>query len=77
MERSIEIVNLVKEKLNEYVEELKKQNEKDLEALKMELRLLVQDHIDNRKFEKLGKDIGVTLNRKILLNAYKRLREEE
>ena len=28
MERSIEIVNLVKEKLNEYVEELKKQNEK-------------------------------------------------
>ena len=25
MERSIEIVNLVKEKLNEYVEELKKQ----------------------------------------------------
>ena len=26
MERSIEIVNLVKEKLNEYVEELKKQN---------------------------------------------------
>lgn len=61
----------------EYYEELKKQNEKDLEALKMELRLLVQDHIDNRKFEKLGKDIGVTLNRKILLNAYKRLREEE
>lgn len=61
----------------EYYDALKKENEKDLEVLQMELKLLMQDYIDNRKFEKVGKDIGVTLNKKILINAYQHLWEEE
>lgn len=61
----------------DYYDELKKENEKDMEALQMELKLLLQEHIDNRKFEKVGKEIGVTLNRRILINAYQYLREEE
>lgn len=61
----------------EYYDALKKENEKDLEALQIELKLLMQDYIDNRKFDKVGKDIGVTLNKKILINAYKHLWEEE
>jgi len=61
----------------EYYDALKKENEKDLEVLQMELKLLMQDYIDNRKFEKVGKEIGVTLNKKILINAYQHLWEEE
>ena len=43
----------------------------------MELKLLMQDYIDNRNFENVGKRIGVTLNKKILISAYQRLREEK
>ena len=43
----------------------------------MELKLLMQDYTDNRKFEKVGKKIGVTLNKKILINAYQHIREEK
>ena len=60
----------------EYYDALKEENEKDLEALQMELKLLIADSIDNRKFEKVGKKIGVTLNQKILIRAYQHLREE-
>ena len=60
----------------EYYDALKEENEKDLEALRMELKLLMADCIDNRKFEKVGKKIGVTLNQKILIHAYQHLREE-
>ena len=60
----------------EYYDALKKENEKDLEALQMELKLLMGDHTDNREFEKAGKQIGITLNKKILINAYRRLQEE-
>lgn len=60
----------------EYYDALKNENEKDLEALQMEMKLLVQDSIDNRELEKVGKKIGVTLNKKILINAYQHLREE-
>ena len=48
----------------EYYDALKNENEKDLEALQMEMKLIVQDSIDNREFEKVGKQIGVTLNKK-------------
>lgn len=61
----------------EYYNALKEENEKDLEALQMELKLLMQDYTDNRRFEKVGKKIGVTLNKKILINAYQHLREEK
>ena len=61
----------------EYYDALKNENEKDLEALQMEMKLLVQDSIDNREFEKVGKQIGVTLNKKILINAYRHLQEEK
>lgn len=60
----------------EYYDALKNENEKDLEALQMEMKLFVQDSIDNREFEKVGKQIGVTLNKKILINAYRHLQEE-
>lgn len=60
----------------EYYDAIKKENEKDLESLQMELKLLMQDHIDNKELDKVGKNIGVTLNKKILLNAYQRLQEE-
>lgn len=60
----------------EYYDALKKENEKDLEALRMELKLLMQEVINDREFEKIGKEIGVTLNKKILINAYGYLREE-
>ena len=60
----------------EYYDALKEENEKDLETLQMELKLLMQDYVDNRKFEKMGKQIGVTLNKKILINAYRHLQEE-
>lgn len=60
----------------EYYDALKNENEKDLEALQMEMKLIVQDSIDNREFEKVGKQIGVTLNKKILINAYRHLQEE-
>lgn len=43
----------------------------------MELRLLMQDYVDDRKFEKAGKKIGVSLNKKIMINAYRHLWEEE
>lgn len=61
----------------EYYDVLKEENEKDMEALQMELRLLMQDYVDNRKFEKVGKKIGVSLNKKIMLNAYRHLWEEK
>ena len=61
----------------EYYDALKNENEKDLEALQMEIKLLVQDFIDNRELEKVGKKIGVTLNKKILINAYRHLQEEK
>lgn len=61
----------------EYYDALKKENEKDLETLQMELKLLMGDYTANRKFEKIGKQIGVTLNKKILINAYQHLREEK
>lgn len=61
----------------EYYETLKKENEKDLETLQMELKLLMQDSIDNKELERAGKRIGVALNKKILINAYQHLREEE
>ncbi len=60
----------------EYYDALREENEKDLEALQMELKLLMADSIDNRRFEKVGKKIGVTLNQKILIHAYQHLREE-
>lgn len=60
----------------EYYDALKKENEKDLEALQMELKLLMGDYADKRKYEKVGKQIGVTLNKKILINAYRHLQEE-
>lgn len=60
----------------EYYETLKRENEKDLEALQMELKLLVKNSVDNRELDKAGKKIGVTLNKKILINAYQRLQEE-
>jgi len=60
----------------EYYDALKEENEKDLEALKMELKLLMQDYTDKKRFEKMGKQIGVTLNKKIMINAYQHLREE-
>ncbi len=56
---------------------LKEENEKDLETLQMELKLLMGDYTDSRKFEKVGKEIGVTLNKKILINAYQHIREEK
>lgn len=61
----------------EYYDALKEENEKDMEALQMELRLLMQDYVDNRKFEKVGKKIGVSLNKKIMINAYRHLWEEK
>ncbi len=61
----------------EYYDALKEENEKDLEALRMELKLLMQDYADKRRFEKMGKQIGVTLNKKIMINAYQHLREEK
>ncbi len=61
----------------EYYDALKEENEKDMEALQMELRLLMQDYVDDRKFEKAGKKIGVSLNKKIMINAYRHLWEEE
>ena len=61
----------------EYYETLKKENEKDLETLQMELKLLIQDSINNKELERAGKRIGVALNKKILINAYQHLREEE
>ena len=61
----------------EYYETLKKENEKDLETLQMELKLLIQDSIDNRELERAGKKIGVALNKKILINAYQYLQEEK
>lgn len=61
----------------EYYDALKEENEKDMEALQMELRLLMQDYMDDRKFEKVGKKIGVTLNQKILIHAYQHLQEEK
>lgn len=61
----------------EYYDALKEENEKELETLQMELKLLMQDYTDHRKFEKVGKKIGVTLNKRILINAYQRLREEK
>ena len=42
----------------------------------MELKLLMGDYTDSGKFEKVGKEIGVTLNKKILINAYQHIREE-
>lgn len=61
----------------EYYDALKEENEKDMEALQMELRLLMQDYVDDRKFEKAGKKIGVSLNKKIMINAYRHLWEEK
>lgn len=61
----------------EYYDALKEENEKDLEALRMELKLLMQDYTDNGRFEKMGKEIGVALNKKILINAYRHIREEK
>lgn len=60
----------------EYYDALREENEKNLEALQMELKLLMSDSIDNRKFDEAGKKIGVTLNQKILIHAYQHLREE-
>lgn len=62
---------------SEYYDALKEENEKDLEALQMELKLLMAGSIDNRRFEKVGKKIGVTLNQKILIHAYQHLQEEK
>lgn len=61
----------------EYYETLKKENEKDLETLQMELKLFMQDSINTKELERAGKRIGVALNKKILINAYQHLREEE
>lgn len=61
----------------EYYDALKEENEKEMETLQMELKLLMQDYTDYRKFEKVGKEIGVILNKRILINAYQRLREEK
>lgn len=61
----------------EYYDALKEENEKDMEALRMELKLLMQDYTDNKKFEEMGKKIGVSLNKKILINAYRHLWEEK
>lgn len=61
----------------EYYDALKEENEKDMEALQMELRLLMQDYVDDRKFEKAGKKIGVSLNKKIMISTYRHLWEEE
>ena len=61
----------------EYCDALKEENEKDMEALQMELKLLMQDYVDNREFDEVGKKIGVTLNKKIAIHAYQRLREEK
>lgn len=61
----------------EYYDALREENEKDLEALQMELKLLMQGCVDNRKFDEAGKKIGVTLNQKILIHAYQRLWEEK
>lgn len=60
----------------EYYDILKEENEKDLEALQMELKLFMRDVIDNKRLERVGKQIGATLNKKIMINAYQRLREE-
>lgn len=59
----------------EYYDALKEENDKNLEALQMELNLLLSDLADGRDYERVGKEIGVTLNRKILIDAYKRLQE--
>lgn len=61
----------------EYFDALKEENDKNLETLQMELNLLISDFADGRDCERVGKEIGVTLNRKILIDAYKRLREEK
>ncbi|GFI15215.1 hypothetical protein IMSAGC009_00371 [Lachnospiraceae bacterium] len=61
----------------EYYDALKEENGKNLETLQMELKLLMQDYTDNKRFEKVGKEIGVTLNKKILINAYQHIREEK
>lgn len=61
----------------EYYDELKKENEKDMEALQMELKLLMKDYTDSRKFDRVGKEIGVTLNKKILISAYQRWEEKD
>lgn len=61
----------------EYYDVLKEENAKDLETLRMELKLLMQDYVDGRRLGKLGKKIGVTLNKRILINAYQRLKEEK
>ena len=54
----------------DYYRLLKADVDKDLETLKMELRLLFQDAINNKEFELLGKQIGVTINKKILLDSF-------
>lgn len=61
----------------EYYEALKEENDKDMEALQMELNLLIQEHADNKEFDRAGKEIGVALSRKILINAYQYLWEEK
>lgn len=60
----------------DYYNTLHEKNRKDLEALKMELKLFVLGSIDNRTFEKLGKKIGITLNKEIMIEAYTHLQEE-
>lgn len=55
---------------NDYYKLLRADVDKDLETLKMELRLLFQDAIDNKEFELIGKQIGVTINKKILLDSF-------
>lgn len=61
----------------EYYEVLKEENEKDLEALRMELKLLIADTADVGSFDKVGKKIGVTLSQKILISAYQHSGEEK
>lgn len=57
---------------NESYEYQKKKLDNDMELYKMELSYLMRDRIlDVMAFDEVGQKIGVTLNKKIVLDAYK------
>lgn len=57
---------------NESYEYQKKKLDNDMELYKMELSYLMRDRIlDIMAFDEVGQKIGVTLNKKIVLDAYK------
>jgi integrase len=61
----------------EFFDELEKENNKEIETIKLEFKRIIKDNIvDTRVYSEYGKQYGIAINKGIMIKTYKLKKEE-